>query len=235
MSDLFREVNEEVRQEQIIQFFKRYGVQLIGGIVAAILLLVGYNYWQDQQDAEREALSERFEVAVSLLSGGKPVEAADEFEALTADAGPSGYGLLAGFRGAEALAQAGDAAGAVAAYDAIADSSGVERFFRDLAAIFAANLLVDTAGTDEIQDRLVDVSGEGNPLRYSALELIATSQYGVGRLREAESLFVQIADEASVTSGVRIRALQMLTIIRQGQPVQPEPAEQGEHNDGEGE
>lgn len=169
MSDLFREVDEEVRQEQIIQFVKRYGVHLIVAVVAAILLLAGYNYWQGQQDAEREALSERFEAAVSLLSGGKPVEAAGEFEALAADAGKSGYGLLAGLRRADALAQAGDVEGAVATYDAIAESSGVDRFFRDLATLFAANLLIDTADVGEIQGRLEALTGEDNPLRYSAL------------------------------------------------------------------
>lgn len=224
MSDLFREVEEEFRQEQIIQFVKRYGVHLVAVVVAAILALAGYNYWQNQQNAERGALSERFEAAVSMLSDGKPIEAAGEFEALAADAGPSGYGLLAGLRRAEALAQAGDVAGAVAAYDAIAESS-VERFFRDVARIFAANLLVDSASLAEIEDRLASVRGEGNSLRYPALELIATSQYRAGRLREAAELFGQIGEEAPVNSGVRLRALQMLAIIGQEPPAEENTGE----------
>lgn len=225
MSDLFREVDEEIRQEQITRFVKRYGVHLIVAVVAAILLLAGYNYWGDQQNAEREDLSDRFEAAVSLLSDGNVVEAADSFEALAADAGTSGYGLLAGLRKADALAQSGDITGAVAAYDAVAQSSDTERFFRDLAAVFAANLLIDTAGVGEIQDRLEGLTGEDNLLRYSALELIATSLYRAGEYREAENLFVQIGDEANETSGVRLRAVQMLVIIRQNIPSASGPAE----------
>lgn len=228
MSDLFREVDEEVRQEQIIQFVKRYGVHLIVAVVAAILLLAGYNYWQDQKNAEREALSERFGVAVSLLSDGKTVEAADSFEALAADAGASGYGLLAALSQADALAQSGDIEGAVAAYDAVAESSGTDRFFRDLATLFAANLLIDAADVSEMQGRLEALTGEDNPLRYSALELIGTSHYRAGQYGEAEALFVQIGDEANETSGVRLRAVQMLVIIRQNTPSAAGPAENPE-------
>lgn len=55
--------------------------------------------------------------------------------------------------------------------------------------------------------------------------MIGTSHYRAGQYGEAESLFVQIGDEANETSGVRLRAVQMLVIIRQNMTSASGPAE----------
>lgn len=214
MSDLFREVDEEVRQEQIITFLKRFGRAIIAVVVAAIAALAGYNYWQSQLQGEREAESEQFEAAVGLMADGEVAAAADQFAALEDETGRQGYGMLAGFRRADALAQSGDINGAVAAYDAIAADSGVEGFYRDLSRISAANLLVDTASPEEIDERLISLSGEDSNHRFSALELRATAHFRARDIDTARALFEQVSEEAPVTSGARLRAAQMLEVLR---------------------
>lgn len=214
MSDLFREVDEEVRQEQIITFLKRYGRTIIAVVVVAIAALAAYNYWQSQVQGEREAESEQFEAAVGLMADGEVAAAADQFAEIEDETGRQGYGMLAGFRKADALAQSGDINGAVAAYDAIADDSGVEGFYRDLARISAANLVVDTASPEEIDERLLTLSGEDSNHRFSALELRATAHFRARNIEEARALFQQVSEEAPATSGARLRAAQMLDILR---------------------
>ena len=213
MSDLFREVDEEIRQEQIITFLKRHGRTIVAVVVTAIVGLAGYNYWQAQVRGEREAESERFEAAAGLMADGEVAEATQGFSEIEDDTGRQGYGMLAGFRKADALAQSGDLDGAVAAYDTIATDSNVEGFYRDLARISAANLMVDTAAPEEIDERMLPLSGEDSNHRLSALELRAAAHFRAGNIETAQGLFKQISEEAPVTSGARLRAAQMLEIL----------------------
>lgn len=214
MSDLFREVDEEVRQEQIITFLKRYGRTIIVVVVAAIAALAGYNIWQSQVRGEREAESEQFEAAVGLMEDGETAAAASGFAAIEDETGRQGYGMLAGFRKADALAQSDDIGGAVAAYDAIAADSNVETFYRDLARISAANLVVDTATPEEIDERLLPLSSEDSNHRFSALELRATAHFRARNIDSARALFKQVSEEAPPTSGASLRATQMLDILQ---------------------
>ena len=214
MSDLFREVDEEVRQEQIITFLKRYGRTIIAIVVLSITALGGYNYWQSQVQDKREAESERFVAAVGLMADGELTAAADRFAAIEYDTGRQGYGMLAGFRKADALAQSGDIAGGVAEYDAIAADSGIEEFYRDLARIWAANLLVNMASPEEIDERLLRLSGEDSNHRFSALELRATAHFRARNIEKSRVLFELVSEGAPMSSGARLRATQMLGILR---------------------
>jgi hypothetical protein len=136
VTDIFQEVNEEVRREQLKKLWERYG----GYLIAACIMVVigvgawrGYEWWQAKQAAQSGAA---FEQAAMLAESGKHQDAAAAFAKLSAD-GTGGYRVLARLREAGELATS-DRKAAVAAYDAIAADSHAGQIARDLAAVAAA-------------------------------------------------------------------------------------------------
>ncbi|MBV9556672.1 MAG: tetratricopeptide repeat protein, partial [Pseudolabrys sp.] len=143
MSDIFNEVDEEVRREQLKKLWDRYSIY----IIALVVLLIagvgawrGYEYWTAQKAAVASA---QFEEAAVLAEQGKSAEAEAAFSKIATDA-PAGYRNLARLRAAAEIAKR-DPKAAVTAYDAIIADGSLELTLRDVAAIRAGLLLVDTA------------------------------------------------------------------------------------------
>jgi len=178
VSDIFDEVDEEVRREQFKKLWDRYGnlvVVLAFLIVAAVGGWRFYQYWQDKKAAEAGA---QFTAAALLAEQGKHEEAEKAFARVAAE-GAAGYRVLARLREAAELA-ARDPKAAVAVYDDIAASSSTGQPLKDFAAVRAAMLLVDSAPLADITRRLEPISGAGAPFRHSARELLAFAAWKAG-------------------------------------------------------
>lgn len=203
MADIFQEVDEEVRREQLKKLWDRYGVLFIA---LAVLIVVGvgawrgYQYWQNKKAAETGT---QFEQAASLAEQGKHAEAQAAFDKIAAD-GPSGYRVLARLRAATELANT-DAKAAVAAYDAISGDASLDQSFRDLAALRGAMLLVDTAPLDEIRRRLEPLTEPGRTFRHSAREMLALSAWRNNDAATAKRYVDMINDDPETPQGVRSR------------------------------
>ncbi len=169
MSELFDEVDEEVRREQLKKLWDKYSLYFIALmvlVVAAVGGWRGYQYLEAKKAAEAGAT---FEKAVELSEQGKHAEAETAFADLAAKA-PSGYRTLARLRAA-AEASARDPKAAAKMYDDIAADSGVGSEWRDLAKIRAAGLLVDSASYADIQQRLETSAEPKSTFRHSAREI----------------------------------------------------------------
>ena len=175
MSEIFDEVQEEVRREQLKKLWERYHVLIVTVaflIVAGVGGWRGYLYWEGKR---AEAGGARFEAAATLANDKKDAEAEAAFAKLANDA-PQGYRTLAKFRAAAEFGKR-DAAAAVKVYDEIASDRSVSQPQQDLANLRAAALLVDTAPYPEIKTRLEPLTGPNRTYRHSARELLAVSAW----------------------------------------------------------
>ena len=211
MTDIFQEVNEEVRREQLKKLWERYG----GYLIAACIVLVmgvgawrGYQWWQAKQAAQSGAA---FEQAVTLAESGKHQEAAAAFAKLSADA-TGGYRVLARLREAAELATT-DRKAAVAAYDAIATDNRAGQVVQDLAAVRAGFLLVDTAPYSEILQRLEPAVAPDRAFRHSAREILALSAWKTGDMSAARRWTEMIMGDPQTPPGPRSRAEMLSELI----------------------
>ena len=104
MSDIFQEVDEEVRREQLKKLWERYGTLLIAACVLLVVAVGGwraYEWWEAKKAAEAGTA---FQAAIALSSEGKNKEAEDAFAKLAAS-GTSSYRMLARFREAAEVAR----------------------------------------------------------------------------------------------------------------------------------
>ena len=211
MTDIFQEVDEEVRREQLKKLWERYGGYLIAACIAAVIGIGawrGYEWWQAKQAAQSGAA---FEEAVTLAESGKHQEAAAAFAKLSAD-GTSGYRVLARLREAAELAPT-DRKAAVAAYDAITTDNRVGQVIQDLASVRAGLLLVDSAPYAEILRRLELAAGADRAFRHSAREILALSAWKAGDISAARRWTETIISDPQTPPGQRSRAEMLSELI----------------------
>lgn len=211
MSDIFREIDEELRRDNLLKLWARYGRYVIVAAVLAVLVVGLVVAWRDHQLALRQAQSARYTAALALLREGKNAEAAKLFGTIAGEGG--GYAVLASFERAEALAKAGDKKGAAAVYEQIAGSAAQPEVFRDLATLLAAFDEFPTADPKGLAERLAPLTAKGNPWRPSALELTALARAKAGDRPGALALYKQLADDPSTPQGLRARAAEMAAAL----------------------
>jgi hypothetical protein len=211
LADIFHEVDEEVRREQLKKLWERYGhyaVALAVIIVIAVGGWRGYEYWQGQKIAEAGAA---FEAAMALADEGKQQEAEQAFARLAQD-GTSGYRVLARLRTANALA-GHDVKAAVAAYDGIAADTGIDHRLRDLAGLRAALLLADTASFDDMQRRLEPLTGPKDTFRHATRELLALSAWRAGNSAQARRWADMVVSDPESPASLRQRMQMLLALL----------------------
>ena len=211
MTDIFQEVDEEVRREQLKKLWERYGGYFIAACIVVVIGIGawrGYEWWQAKQAAQSGAA---FEQAVRLAESGKHQEAAAAFSKLAADGTP-GYRILARLREAAELAPT-DRQAAVAAYDAIAADNRAGPVVQDLAAVRAGFLLVDTAPYSEILRKLEPAAGADRAFRHSARELLALSAWKSGDMSATRRWTETIMSDPQTPSGARSRAEMLSELI----------------------
>ncbi len=211
VADIFQEVDEEVRREQLKKLWQRYG----NLIVAACVLVVvgvgawrGYEWWQAKQAAKSGAA---FETAVTLAEAGKHQEAEAAFAKLAAD-GSAGYRQLAQLREAAEFAPTNRKA-AIKAYDQIAADKSAGQVIQDLAAVRAGLLLVDTASYSEMRQRLEPLTAPDRTFRHSARELLALSAWKADDMTAARRWADMIMSDPQSPPGTRSRAEVLTELI----------------------
>jgi hypothetical protein len=204
VADIFQEVDEEVRREQLKKLWQRYGNFAIAAcilVVVAVAAWRGYEWWQAKKAGENGAA---FEAAVNLAQAGKPQEAEAAFAKLASD-GTAGYRVLAQLRQAAVLART-DSKAAVTAYDEIAGDKSAGQVVQDLAAVRAGLLLVDTAPYSEIRARLEPLTAADRPFRHSAREILALTAWKAGDMNAARQWADMIITDPQTPPGTRSRA-----------------------------
>jgi hypothetical protein len=212
VSDIFREIDEELRRDNLLKLWSRYGRYVIAVAVLAIVVAGGIVAWRDHQASERRAQGQRYSSALALARDGKDGEAAKVLALMAQEDG--GYGLLAAFEEAELLAKSGDKKGAIAAYDRLAGSSGVDPEFRGLAVLLSVmHGLLDGDATGAIE-RLQPLTAAGNPWRGSALDLTAAAKLQAGDRSGALAIYKELTDDLSAPQGLRAHAAEMAAALK---------------------
>ncbi|KIZ44174.1 MULTISPECIES: tetratricopeptide repeat protein [Rhodopseudomonas] len=204
MSELFNEVDEELRRERLKGLWDRYSLLIIAG---AILIIVGVGGWRGYQYFEAKKAAEAgasFSAAADLAEQNKHAEAAAAFAKLATTA-PSGYRTLARLRQAAEVGVS-DPKAAVTLYDQIAADRSVPAADRDLAVLRAAGLLLDTTSYADMLPRLEPAAAPTATYRHSAREMLALSAWHSNDVAATRKWLDLINTDAETPSSLRSRA-----------------------------
>ena len=204
MSELFDEVDEEVRREQLKKLWDRYSIYIIAAallIIAAVAGWRGYEYLEAQKAAEAGAA---FDAALDLAEQNKHSEAQAAFDKLATTA-PAGYRMLARLRAAGEVAASDPQAGAKL-YDELAADRSIGTEQQDLARIRAAGLLLDTDSYPNMLQRLEAATKPDATFRHTARELLALSAWRANDITSARQWLDMIAGDGETPAAMRSRA-----------------------------
>lgn len=210
MSDIFREVDEEVRRDQLKKLWERYGIYIVALavlIVAGVGGWRGYEWWETKQAAENGTA---FESAIVLIEQGKNQEA-EAALAKIAKEGTSTYRTLAKLREAAVLARR-DPKAAVAMYDSIAADSSVGQVQQDLAAVRAGYILVDSGSYDDVRKRLEPLTASNRAFRHSARALLALAAWRANDAAAVRRWSDMVAADTETPVNIRGQVEMLITV-----------------------
>jgi hypothetical protein len=216
---LFREVDEEVRQEQLKKLWGRYGNVITAAVLAVVAGVAAFKGWQYWQVKQAEAAGEAFFTASRLINEGKHEDA----QKILTGISHQGYALLARFRLAADQASQGRADEAIKSYEAIAADTAAPPAMRELARIRAGYLLADRLSPGDLDAKLGDLGRDGNPWRNQVREILAIAAWRTGEYLTADKQVNAILADRDAPAGLRQRAqmLAELLLPRLDKPAAP--------------
>ena len=204
MSELFDEVDEEVRRDQLKKLWDQYSLYIVA---AALLVIAAVGGWRGYEYVEAKKAAEAgdaFNKAVELSEQNKHTEAEAAFTDIAARA-PSGYRMLARFRAAAEAANR-DPKAAAKMFDDIAADRSVGTEQQALARIRAAGLVLDTANYSEMLQRLQGDTAPEATFRHAARELLALSAFRTNDASAARQWLDMISLDGETPPSLRSRA-----------------------------
>ncbi len=208
---LFREVDEEIRREELEGIWKKYGTWLIAGCLVIVFAVGGFKGWQYWQKNQAETGGQAYFAASDLAKAGKTAQANDAFSKLKGS--HAGYAVFGQFQQAAAKAKSGDLKAGVAAYDALGANANVSGPLQQLAKIKAAYPLADTSSVADMKTCVSGFDVATSPWRNAAREILAISAYRAGDYQLADRKVNEILADVGATNGARQRARIFLSVL----------------------
>ncbi len=204
----YREVDEELRREQLTGTWKRYGLWIIAGIVLLLGAIAGFLYWQQQQEKRAGETAERLTALFEDIQAGRTKGVEPKLDALAKEGGP-GYRAAALLTKADVAVTQGNDAAAVAAFRQVAADEDVAAPWRELALIRQTATEYDKIPPATVIQRLQPLAKAGNPWFGSAGEMVAVAHLKQQKPQEAARIFAAMAKDEGLPESIRSRALQM--------------------------
>lgn len=201
--NFIREIDEELRSDQMRAFWKNFGPWIIAAAVLLVVGVAGYEAWNWWNNSNAARSSDQFYSALTLADGTDVAAAQQALDQVEAQ-GSGSYPLLARFREAALLAKDGKAAEAAAAYDAIATGE-TNQHIRGLALVLAAYTLVDSGDVGQVEQRVSGLAVPGNPMRNAAREALGLVKYKAGDLDGAMADFEAVLADPFVSREAQTR------------------------------
>lgn len=212
MSDIFREVEEEVRRERLEKIWKDYGDYIIAGVAVIVIAVAGFEFWQ-RYEANKEAEASAEYNAALQLADQDPAAAIKKFEDLSQHA-PSGYATLAKFLEADILVITGDHDKALSIYQSLGASD--EGLISNAARLRAAWSIADFAPRATIEKLVGPLNTKDSAWRFLGSEVLAYADFRTGALDRAEREYSALANDSAAPNTVRERARSMASLIKSG-------------------
>ncbi|MFZ1992443.1 MAG: tetratricopeptide repeat protein [Alphaproteobacteria bacterium] len=215
MSDIFQEVDEELRRDEFGKLWKQFGVYIIGACAAIVIASASIVAWRAYQDRVHRAASLAYENIVHSVERDTPVLSEAAAKAL-AEAEPKltpGYRLLSMLQRAGGAVQAKKYTDAIALLDAVAKDPAASKEMRAVALLKSSYLQAESLSLADMRARVESLAVPESGFRFSAEELLGYAAYRTGDLKSARDYFAAILSDPAAPRGVRERAQDMAGLI----------------------
>ena len=214
MTDLFEDVEEQLRADRYRTLATKGWPWLVGILAAGLIAALGYWGWQSYQTNAAGKASVQFSQALEVLARGEK----DQAVKLLGDVAKSpakGYRSLALMQLAGLQLADNKPQEAVKLFDEAADAAP-DRIVGDAARLKSAFALLDTAPYADLEKRLTPLMEDGRPYQIQAREALAFAKLMKGDTAGALDTFKAITQTLSAPDGARQRAQAAVGLIESG-------------------
>jgi len=203
-----REVDENLRRDQIQSFLKKYGTWIVLGVILFLAAIGGWMYWEQRQNKQSAEQSEQLHAIFNDIAQKRQQTVPQRLQKL-AESNGDVVRASAILTDAALALENNDRTSAIAKYRELTNDKGLPQVYRDVGTIRLTALEFDTLKPEEVITRLEPLAKAGNPWFGSAGEMTALAMLKQGKKVEAGRLFGQIAADNQVPSSIRARAVQV--------------------------
>ena len=207
MSDIFQEIDEDLRQDKVARLWKAYGKYLVALAVFIILVIASYRFIEHKNEKNREQTSELYELASETGRSGDKKAAIELLSDEMFDEN-IGYSIISKLKKAALAKSNNDLEGTEIVLKEIITNEDIPLYLRDL-----ARLKLFASDSDNISSQLEVLIEEEGPWKFLALELKGGIQLEGGNLKEARSIFKELTDDANTPNNLRRRASEILKAL----------------------
>jgi hypothetical protein len=204
----YREVDEELRRDQMSRFARRFGPLVIGAVLLFLAAVGGLLWWENHQTVKAEKQAEELTAIFDDIDAGKTKGIDARLDKVSKD-GNDAYRAAALLTKADLAVQAGKDAEAIDGFRKIAADEGLAQPYRDVALIRQTALEYDKLPPAKVVERLKSLAVKGNPWFGSAGEMVAIAYMKQGKPELAAPIFAAMAKDENVPAAIRSRAVQM--------------------------
>ncbi len=207
MSDIFQEIDEDLRQDKVARLWKAYGKYLVALAVFIILVIASYRFIEHKNEKNREQTSELYELASETGRSGDKKAAIELLSDEMFDEN-IGYSIISKLKKAALAKSNNDLEGTEIVLKEIITNKDIPLYLRDL-----ARLKLFASDSDNNSSQLEVLIEEEGPWKFLALELKGGIQLEGGNLKEARSIFKELTDDANTPNNLRRRASEILKAL----------------------
>jgi hypothetical protein len=207
-----REVDENLRRDQLRDFGKRYGGWLAAVVVLFLIASGGFIWWQQHKVALSQKHVEELAEIFKNIGSGDTAAAPKQLDDLS-ESSSKAVRATAMFTRAALAIQQNDLKLATAKYREIAGDSSLPQPYRDAALLRQTALEFDSLQPQEIISRLEPLAKPGNPWFGTAGEMTALALLKQNQPAQAAQLFAALAKDRTVPDAIRARSVQIASTL----------------------
>ena len=198
MADIFDEVSEELKQDQLIKFWKKYSKYFISIVLVLIISFLGYFFYNQWKQKMLENSSSQYFSAIKKLEN-KEFESSLEDFSKGINENNRGYKILSLFGLAEANFKLGKINEMILNYETIYNNQDIDIYYRDLARLLTV-MKNNTRPFDEQINILQPILNSPSKLQLLASELKILLMIKFNKIDDAKKSIDQLLSRSEISS-----------------------------------
>ena len=198
MADIFDEVSEELKQDQLLQFWKKYSKYFISIALVLIISFLGYFFYNQWKQKMLENSSSQYFSAIKKLEN-KEFESSLEDFSKGINENNRGYKILSLFGLAEANFKLGKINEMILNYETIYNNQDIDIYYRDLARLLTV-MKNNKRPFDEQINILQPILNSPSKLQLLASELKILLMIKFNKIDDAKKSIDQLLSRSEISS-----------------------------------
>ena len=211
MSDILRQVDEDLRKDRLLKLWTSYRIYIVGSILITLISLSGYQYYLSSTQSKNEAIVEQYISSINLIDSNASIQQLLELN----DADNSFIKGLAQLKRAELYFVTENKEQAIELLESISVDESLNQIIRDLALYKYLMIQLDNMDKDLYFEIIDSENLNTSKFKYLFRELKALKYLVEGDRINSLEIFESIILDENSPIDLKIRSEKFIKISKQ--------------------